>query len=81
MRSRDQYLETLMPRYLKADRKSKTSLLDEYCLNTGQNRKYAIRKIRQMAFREPKPCGGCGKYSMVPVANVFILFWKQRWNA
>jgi hypothetical protein len=36
MRSRNQYLETLMPRYLKADRKDKTSLLDEYCLNTGQ---------------------------------------------
>ncbi len=46
MRSRNQYLETLMPRYLKADRKDKTSLLDEYCLNTGQNRKYVIRKIR-----------------------------------
>ncbi len=55
MRSRDQYLGTLIPRYLKADRKGKTSLLDEYSLNTGQNRKYVIRKIRQKAFREPKP--------------------------
>ncbi|MEA2005197.1 MAG: transposase [Acidobacteriota bacterium] len=55
MHSRNQYLETLIPRYLKADRKGKSSLLDEYCLNTGQNRKYAIRKISHMAFKEPKP--------------------------
>jgi len=55
MRSRNQYLGALIPRYLKADRKGKTGLLDDYCLNTGQNRKYVIRKIRQMAFGEPKP--------------------------
>ena len=54
MRSRTQYLETLIPRYLKANRKGKTSVLDEYCFNTGQNRKYVIRKISQMAFGEPK---------------------------
>jgi len=55
MHSRNQYLETLIPRYLKADRKGKSSLLDEYCLNTGQNRKYAIKKISHMAFKESKP--------------------------
>lgn len=55
MRSRNQYLEALIPRYLKADRKGKTSLLDEYCLNTRQNRKYVIRKIRQMAFGKAEP--------------------------
>ena len=55
MRSRDQYLETLMLRYLKTDRKGKTSLLDEYCLDTWQNRKYVIRKIRKIAFGDSKP--------------------------
>lgn len=55
MRSRNQYLETLTLWYLKADRKGKTCLLNEYCFNTGQNRKYVIRKIRQMAFGEPRP--------------------------
>ena len=54
MRSRNQYLATLIPRYFKADRKGKTSFLNEYCLNTGQNRKYVIRKIQQMDFGEPK---------------------------
>jgi len=34
MRSRNQYLETLIPRYLKSARKGKTSLLNEYCFNT-----------------------------------------------
>ncbi len=55
MRSRSQYLETLIPRYLKAGKKGKTSLLDEYYLNTRQNRKYVIRKISQMAFGESRP--------------------------
>jgi hypothetical protein len=54
MRSRNQYLETLIPRYLKSDRKGKTSILNEYCFNTKQNRKYVIRKIQKMAFGEPK---------------------------
>ncbi len=42
MHSRNQYLKALIGKYLKADRKDKGSLLDEYCQNTGQNRKYVI---------------------------------------
>lgn len=37
----------LRQRYLHAaSRPEKSRILDEYCANTGQNRKYAIRKIR-----------------------------------
>ncbi|MBU3934042.1 MAG: transposase [Candidatus Omnitrophica bacterium] len=54
MHSRNQYLKVLLGRYLKADRQAKGLLLDEYCKNTGQNRKYAIRKINELAFTEPK---------------------------
>jgi hypothetical protein len=54
MRSRNQYLETLLERYLKADKAQKGQLLDEYCGNTGQNRKYVIRKISRMAFGPPR---------------------------
>lgn len=43
-----------MPDYLKADSKGKTKILDEYCRNTGQNRKYVIRKIGQLSFGEAK---------------------------
>lgn len=55
MHSRNQYLKALIGKYLKADRCDKGSLLDEYCQNTGQNRKYVIRKINQQAFKEPRP--------------------------
>jgi hypothetical protein len=47
MESRNQYLEVLRERYLKAKaKKEKTQILDEYCHNTGQARKYVIRKIQ-----------------------------------
>jgi len=42
-------------RYLKAKtRKDKTRILDEYCANSGLNRKYAITKIREICFKEKK---------------------------
>jgi len=55
MRSRKQYLKVLLGQYVKADRRNKGLLLDEYCKNTGQNRKYVIRKINALLFKEPPP--------------------------
>ena len=47
MMRRFQYLKVLQGKYFMAkSRKEKSSILDEYCGNTGQNRKYVIRKIR-----------------------------------
>ncbi len=47
MHSRNEYLKVLRERYLKAKtKKEKSRILDEYCLNTDQARKYAIRKIQ-----------------------------------
>jgi len=54
MQSRKQYLSTLLERYLKAEKGQKGRLLDEYCRNTRQNRKYVIRKISRMAFGPPR---------------------------
>jgi len=46
MHSRNEYLRVLRERYLKVgNRKEKSRILDEYCSNTGQARKYVIRKI------------------------------------
>lgn len=45
MKARNQYLKLLQERYLKASKKGKGKIVDEYCRNTGQNRKYVIRKI------------------------------------
>lgn len=49
MHSKNQYLQTLIQKhgYHLLSKKEKSRLLDEYCKNSGQNRKYAIRKIRQ----------------------------------
>lgn len=55
MASRKQYLQALLERYLKARKRQKGSILDEFCRNTGQNRKYVIRKMGDLALTEPRP--------------------------
>lgn len=66
-------------RYLKArTRKDKTRILDEYCANSGLNRKYAITKIRDICFKN-KVAGKRGrekKYSAY--ANALLI---QVWEA
>jgi hypothetical protein len=55
MQSRNQYLKVLKERYIKAKaKKEKTQILDEYCRNTGQARKYVIRKIQSGVDLRPK---------------------------
>ena len=55
MDSRNQYLKVLRERYLKArTKKEKAQILDEYCCNTGQARKYVIRKIQPGVELTPK---------------------------
>jgi len=56
MESRNQYLGVLRERYLRARaKKEKAEILDEYCRNTGQARKYVIRKIQPGVDLRPKP--------------------------
>jgi len=55
MHSRNQYLQTLRERYLKTkSKKERGKILDEYCKNTGQNRKYVIRKIQPYVSLAPR---------------------------
>jgi len=55
MHSRNQYLRELQQRYLMAkSRKEKSSILNEYCRNTHQNRKYVISKINSFISSRPK---------------------------
>jgi len=59
MHSRNQYLKRLQERYFQArSKKEKSSILDEYCRNTGQNRKYVIRKLRSSISLLVKRRGG-----------------------
>jgi len=59
MMARKEYLLVLRKKYYQArTRKEKTQILDEYCTNTGQARKYVIRRIQQRAdlrMRKRKP--------------------------
>ena len=43
LHSRQEYLQKVKPRYLKASSKEKGRMLDEYCSNTKLNRNYVIR--------------------------------------
>lgn len=43
LHSRQEYLQKIKPRYLKASLAEKSRMLDEYCSNTKLNRKYVIR--------------------------------------
>lgn len=55
MNARNQYLRVLQRKYLMAkSRKEKSLILDEYCKNTHQNRKYVIRKIRSSISLVPR---------------------------
>jgi len=52
MHSRSEYLKVARERYFRArTKKEKSQILDEYCSNTEQSRKYVIRKINRADFR------------------------------
>lgn len=44
--SRKELIDEVKPRYLKANKAEKGKMLDEFCLNTGYNRNYAIQIMR-----------------------------------
>jgi len=47
----DLYLKQLKNRYIKADRKGKALILDEFCQTSGYHRKHAIRLLTRKEFR------------------------------
>lgn len=44
--SKKELIDEVKPRYLKANKEEKGKILDEFCLNTGYNRNYAIQIIQ-----------------------------------
>jgi hypothetical protein len=54
--ARKEYAAVVRDRYWKAHSKKEKSLIpDEYCANTGQARKYVIRKLGSRENPDPKP--------------------------
>jgi hypothetical protein len=76
MASRKQYLQMLMERYLKARKRQKDSILDEYCRNTDHNRKYVIRRIGRLASTEPRPPGKRAPHYGQETARTLEKRWK-----
>lgn len=77
MKTRQQYLQTLCERYLKVQKRQKSSILDEFCRNTGQNRKYVIRKISRLASTEPRPPRKRAPYYGQQTARALETLWKM----
>jgi len=73
--ARIQYMDTLRERYFKAGKKEKGEILTEYCRNTKQDRKYAIKKfnyqIKNKETRKPRAC-----FYESGVITVLIEIWK-----
>jgi len=79
MNARNQYLKVLQRKYFMAkSRKEKSLILDEYCKNTHQNRKYVIRKIRSSISLRVKRRGGkpivYDGYVKVALAQIWDIF-------
>lgn len=74
-----EYLKVLQGKYFMAkSQKEKSSILDEYCGNTGQNRKYVIRKLNSSISLVPKRRGGkevvYDGYVKVALVKVWEIF-------
>jgi len=76
MSARNQYLKVLQGKHFIAkSRKEKPSILDEYCRNTHQNRKYVIRKIRSRISLRVKRRGGKPVIYDGPVKAALAELW------
>ena len=64
--TRWEYFRVVYARYRKADRRSRQAILNEFCLTTRYNRKYAIRLLNGPAPEEQRvrrPRGRKPRYS------------------
>lgn len=75
MASRKEYLRQIYKRYRFAIRRDKTAILDEFCLNTGYQRKYATRilngPLRETVMRS-------GRSETYTAEHVYYL--KKIWD-
>jgi len=76
MHSRNEYTKVIKERYLKASREEKSRILDEYCENTRQCRKYAIRKIGAIASLAAKPRRKRKVVYGGEVRNALVQVWE-----
>lgn len=76
MKARKEYLKQIYARYRRAGRPGKTAILDEFCLNSGYQRKYATRILNGPLRLEPvwRP-GKSETYT-----NEHVYYLKKIWD-
>lgn len=75
-RSRRELLMAVQPRYLKASRKGKTQILDEFVAATGYHRKHALRLLKKGLPRGLQKRRGRSKLYQGEVVTVLIRIWE-----
>ena len=76
--ARWEYFRVIYGRYRKAESKAKGGMLDEFCLNTGYQRKYAIRLLNgppPEKRAEARPRGRKPQYSAA-VVTLLAAVWE-----
>lgn len=77
--ARHQYMTTIREQYFQTQsKKEKGLLLDEYCKNTGQERKYVIKKLRYKAGLRPEGSARKARkeYYDGAVRSILSKLWK-----
>lgn len=75
--SKSEYMETLREKYLKAGKKEKGTILDQYCESSGEERKYAIKKFRYtVKVKEKEDRRKRGKTYDGQVVDVLAKVWR-----
>ena len=73
-----EYFRAVYERYRKAEREAKQVMLNEFCLNTGYNRKYAIRLLNgPPPGKQPerRPRGRRPRYGR-QVLSILAAIWE-----
>jgi hypothetical protein len=73
-----EYFRVMYERYRQVEGKSRTAILDEFCLTTNYNRKYAIRLLNGPPpgqRREKKPRGRKPRYGQ-QVISILAVVWE-----
>ena len=72
---RHAYLEAIIDRYRKADKKTKAVILDEFCAVCGYNRKYAIRLLNRHRKRSKRRPGRKPVYRSTELMTALKRIW------
>ncbi|HML40647.1 MAG TPA: transposase family protein [Bellilinea sp.] len=74
--SKRELLATIQPRYLKAGRKDKQKILDEFVAVTGYHRKYAIRVLNTKKHKGPSKKPGPRRIYQGEVVTALEYIWE-----